>query len=145
MPRGVDAADGPMDVTTSGLNKRVREDAVAVPVREVVCDNWDDDLHEEEEQVPVEQLRTDNERYATRFQKLLMDVAKYEAACSRLSQSLEAAPTNMDLRDTLAGSQSMLQSTKIAMHNIYKSVEDNCYLLQESVSFYIPYDDDAWH
>ena len=27
---------------------------------------------------------------------------------------------------------------------IYKSVEDNCDLLQENVTFYIPYDDDAW-
>jgi hypothetical protein len=142
--RGNDASDGPMEVTTPGVNKRVRDDAVAAPTREVVVDNWEDDSHEEDDSVPVEQLRADNERYAARFQKLLMDVTKYEAACARLSQSLAASPSDMDLRDTLAGNQSMLQSTKMAMHKIYRTVEGNCDLLQESVTFYIPYDDDAW-
>jgi hypothetical protein len=134
-----------MEITTSGINKRIRENTALGSARVEVSDNWEDDPQEEEEHIPVDQLRADNEKYAARFQKLLMDVTRYEAACSRLSQDLATSPADTGLQDSLAGSQSMLQSTKIAMHKIYKSVEDNCHLLQEDVTFYIPYDDDAWN
>jgi hypothetical protein len=132
-----------MEITTSGINKRNRENTALGFARDEVSDNWDDDP-QEEEAIPADQLRADNEKYAARFQKLLMDVTRYEAACSRLSQDLASTPADTGLQDSLAGSQSMLQSTKIAMHKIYQSVEVNCDLLQESVTFYIPYDDDAW-
>jgi hypothetical protein len=145
MLRGSDSTAGPMEITTSGINKRIRENTALGTARVEVSDNWEDDPQEEEEHIPVDQLRADNEKYAARFQKLLMDVTRYEAACSRLSQDLAKTPADTGLQDSLAGSQSMLQSTKIAMHKIYKSVEDNCDLLQENVTFYIPYDDDAWN